>query len=270
MSLRTMLTATVLALATVQGADAQTAAADFIGKQTPAFQSDRMTPEALWAMGRIGSFNPSPSGKEAVYSVSYYSVKQNKSHSVLYTLNLADASSRQLTTSVKSEAAPVYIHGGSHIVFLSSESGSSQLWMMNADGTGRRQISRAATDVADFLFSPDEKQVILVMEVPQHHSIEAPEADLPEATGMVINDLMYKHWDTYVSAVPHPFVAPFDGERVGEAFDLLEGEPYECPMLPFGGVEQLAWSPDSKRVAYTCRKKVARAYAISTDSDIFF
>ena len=269
MSLRTMLTATVLALATVQGADAQTAAADFIGKQTPAFQSDRMTPEALWAMGRIGSFNPSPSGKEAVYSVSYYSVKQNKSHSVLYTLNLANGISRQLTTSVKSEAAPVYIHGGSHIVFLSSESGSSQLWMMNADGTSRRQISRAATDVADFLFSPDEKQVILVMEVPQHHSIEAPEADLPEATGMVINDLMYKHWDTYVTAVPHPFVAPFDGERVGEAFDLLEGEPYECPMLPFGGVEQLAWSPDSKQVVYTCRKKVGKAYAISTDSDIF-
>ena len=269
MSLRTMLTATVLALATVQGADAQTAAADFIGKQTPAFQSDRMTPEALWAMGRIGSFNPSPNGREAVYSVSYYSVKQNKSHSVLYTLNLADGSSRQLTTSVKSEAAPAYIHGGSHIVFLSSESGSSQLWMMNADGTGRRQISHAATDVADFLFSPDEKQVVLVMEVPQHHSIEAPEADLPEATGMVINDLMYKHWDTYVSAVPHPFVAPFDGERVGEAFDLLEGEPYECPMLPFGGVEQLAWSPDSKQVAYTCRKKVGKAYAISTDSDIF-
>ena len=269
MSLRTMLTATVLALATVQGADAQTAAADFIGKQTPAFQSDRMTPEALWAMGRIGSFNPSPNGREAVYSVSYYSVKQNKSHSVLYTLNLADGSSRQLTTSVKSEAVPAYIHGGSHIVFLSSESGSSQLWMMNADGTGRRQISHAATDVADFLFSPDEKQVVLVMEVPQHHSIEAPEADLPEATGMVINDLMYKHWDTYVSAVPHPFVAPFDGERVGEAFDLLEGEPYECPMLPFGGVEQLAWSPDSKQVAYTCRKKVGKAYAISTDSDIF-
>ena len=269
MSLRTMLTATVLALATVQGADAQTAAADFIGKQTPAFQSDRMTPEALWAMGRIGSFNPSPGGKEAVYSVSYYSVKQNKSHSVLYTLNLANGISRQLTTSVKSEAAPVYIHGGSHIVFLSSESGSSQLWMMNADGTSRRQISRAATDVADFLFSPDEKQVILVMEVPQHHSIEAPEADLPEATGMVINALMYKHWDTYVTAVPHPFVAPFDGERVGEAFDLLEGEPYECPMLPFGGVEQLAWSPDSKQVVYTCRKKVGKAYAISTDSDIF-
>ena len=88
MSLKSMLTATVLSLVSAQAADAQPAAADFIGKQTPVFQSDRMTPEALWAMGRIGGFNPSPDGKEAVYSVSYYSVKQNKSHSVLYTRNL--------------------------------------------------------------------------------------------------------------------------------------------------------------------------------------
>ena len=58
MSLKTMLTATVLACATMQATDAQPAAADFIGRQTPAFQSDRMTPEALWAMGRIGGFQP--------------------------------------------------------------------------------------------------------------------------------------------------------------------------------------------------------------------
>ena len=269
MSLKTMLTATLLACATVQSTDAQPADADFIGRQTPVFRSDRMTPEALWAMGRIGGFQPSPDGKEAVYSVTYYSVKQNKSHSVLYTLNLNDGTSRQLTTGSKSESGAVYIHGGRHIVFLSAESGSNQLWQMNADGTGRRQISHTDTDVADFLFSPDEKQVLLVMEVPQHHSIEAKESDLPLASGMVINDLMYKHWDTYVTTAPHPFVATFDGQIVEVQKDLLEGEPYESPMMPFGGVEQLAWSPDSKQVAYTCRKKVGKAYAISTDSDIF-
>ena len=117
------LTATVLALATVQGADAQTAAADFIGKQTPAFQSDRMTPEALWAMGRIGSFNPSPNGREAVYSVSYYSVKQNKSHSVLYTLNLADGTSRQLTTSDMIATAPSCTADGATVAFTAQDGG---------------------------------------------------------------------------------------------------------------------------------------------------
>ena len=51
--------------------------------------------------------------------------------------------------------------------------------------------------------------------------------------------------------------------------DILEGKPYECPMAPFGGIEQLAWSPDAKTIAYTCRTKEGVEYAISTDSDIF-
>lgn len=268
MTIRTMLTATAMLLA-ASTTSAQSGS-DFIGRQQPSLSSGRMTPEALWAMGRVGGFSVSPQGSQAVYAVTYYSVKQNKSHSVLYTLDLNSKKSTQLTTSAKSEAAARYIHGGRQIVYLSSESGSSQLWMMNADGSGRQQISYAPSDVADYLFSPDEKKVILIMEVPQHHSVAQNDSDLPQATGMVINDLMYKHWDTYVTSAPHPFLAAFDGQRVsGKATDLLEGEPYECPMMPFGGIEQLAWSPDSKSVAYTCRKKVGKAYAVSTDSDIF-
>ena len=93
--------------------------------------------------------------------------------------------------------------------------------------------------------------------------------DLDKASGMVIDDLMYKHWDEWVQTVPHPFVAPFAGNKVGEATDILAGEPYESPMKPFGGIEQLTWSPDSKSIAYTCRKKTGLEYAISTDSDIY-
>lgn len=243
--------------------------AAFIGRQTPAFTSDRLTSEALWAMGRIGGFSLSLQGRNAVYSVSYYSVKQNKSHSVLYSLNLADARSTRLTTSPRSEGAAVYIDAGNTIAYLSAESGSNQVWAMNADGTNRRQISHTEKDVIDFKFSPDGRRVLLIMEVPSTSSIAATDADLPLSTGMVINDLMYKHWDTYVRSIPHPFVADFDGTTISGAKDILEGEPYECPMLPFGGVEQLAWSPDSKTVAYTCRKKTGRDYAISTDSDIY-
>ena len=75
--------------------------------------------------------------------------------------------------------------------------------------------------------------------------------------------------DEWVQTVPHPFVAPFAGNKVGEATDILADEPYESPMKPFGGIEQLTWSPDSKCIAYTCRKKTGLEYAISTDSDIY-
>ena len=263
---------TALSLATLTGAvTSESSAQTFIGRQTPTLKSDLMTPEALWAMGRIGSVQANTAGTQAVYAVTYYSVAENKSHSVLYLLDLKTKQSQRLTTSTHSESGAVWIKVGNEeqIAYLSAESGSNQLWVMKSDGSHRRQISHEADDVQDFLFSPDSKRVILVKEVAQHTAIAPKEKDLPKATGMVINDLMYKHWDQYVTSAPHPFLADFDGTKVTVDVDLLEGEPFESPMMPFGGNEQLAWSPDSRHIAYTCRKKVGRDYATSTDSDIF-
>ena len=93
--------------------------------------------------------------------------------------------------------------------------------------------------------------------------------DLPKATGIVVNDLMYKHLDEWVETIPHPFVADFNGEKISNAIDIMEGEPFEAPLKPFGGIEQLAWIPDSKQIAYTSRKKTGLEYAISTNSDIY-
>ena len=272
MSIQSLMIGTALSLATLTGAiTSESSAQTFIGRQTPTLKSDLMTPEALWAMGRIGSVQANTAGTQAVYAVTYYSVAENKSHSVLYLLDLKTKQSQRLTTSTHSESGAVWIKVGNEeqIAYLSAESGSNQLWVMKSDGSHRRQISHEADDVQDFLFSPDSKRVILVKEVAQHTAIAPKEEDLPKATGMVINDLMYKHWDQYVTSAPHPFLADFDGTKVTVDVDLLEGEPFESPMMPFGGNEQLAWSPDSRQIAYTCRKKVGRDYATSTDSDIF-
>lgn len=250
-------------------AQAQPSSDEIIGKSASVPAKDVLTPEALWAMGRIGGFTVAPDGKSAVYTVTYYSVEKNKSHTVIYYMDLGTRKPSLLTTSGNNETSPVFIKGGTKIAFLSTASGSNQLWEMNPDGSGRKQLSFEATDVADYLFSPNEKKVVLIKDVPNRTSIAENDADLPSASGMVINDLMYKHWDQYTTTAPHPFVADFDGNRVSNARDLLEGEPYECPMLPFGGIEQLAWSPASSAIAYTCRKKTGRDYAISTDSDIY-
>ena len=67
-------------------------------------------------------------------------------------------------------------------------------------------------------------------------------------------DLMYKHWDEWVTTVPHPFVADFDGESISNPVDVMEGELFESPMKPFGGIEQLAWNTTSDKDAYTSRK----------------
>ena len=240
-----------------------------IGKVSPKLGSDLLTPEVLWSFGRIGSVNVSPNDNKAVYTVSYFSKEQNKSHSVLYTMALSNKASKLLTASSYNERGGVFVNQGKSIIFLSNASGSSQLWMMNADGSNRQQISHEKTDVNDFLVSPDNKKIIMIMDVPQHHSIQENDKDLPKASGMVINDLMYKHWDHYVTTASHPYVADLNALGITNPIDLLAGEPYECPMEPFGGAEQLAWSPDSKQIVYTSRKKVGLKYAISTDSDIY-
>lgn len=246
------------------GANAQT----MIGKTTDLTSlttNDRMTPEALWAMGRIGGAAASPDGKTVAYQVGYYSVKQNKSHQMLYTQTADGKQQTVLTTSAKSETDPAWIEGGKRIAFLTD----GQLWSMAPDGTDRRQLTKSDIDIEGFKFSPDGKRVILIKSLPYHESIKKNPEDLPLATGRLVTDLNYRHWDHYVESIPHPFVANVTEQGVDEGVDMLKDEPYECPMAPFGGVEQLNWSPDSKFVAYTCRKKTGVNYAVSTDSDIY-
>ncbi|MBO4642521.1 MAG: S9 family peptidase [Bacteroidaceae bacterium] len=233
----------------------------FIGRNDITLQSDTMTPEALWAMGRIGSYAASPDGTHIAYQMTYYSVEENRSHTVLWMMNADGSENRMLTTAAKSESDPAWLDNG-RLAFLTE----GEVWTMDADGKNRKQITQTDGSVDGFLFSPDGKKVILIKSVPYHEIIQERPADLPKSTGRVITDLMYRHWDHYVESIPHPFVLDLAS---GEEFDILEGEPYECPMEPFGGIEQLAWSPDSKFIAFTCRTKTGLEYSISTDSDIY-
>ena len=222
-------------------------------------ESDVMTPEALWAMGRIGSYAVSPDGQKVAYQVSYYSVEEDRSNTVIY-LKAID----------QEEAEPTLLGLGSSPTWLDDNtiaySREGEVWKMNTRGKARKQLTQTDGQVEGFLFSPDQKRVVLVKQVPYHGVIQENPSDLPKATGRLVTDLMYRHWDHYVESIPHPFVLNLE---TGEEKDILEGEPFECPMEPFGGIEQLAWSPDSKKIAYTMRAKTGLEMSISTDSDIF-
>ena len=267
-----ILTTTMLTMALAACSPSTSVETDGISRTTEFADSSRQfTPEVMWQMGRIGGYHLSADAQKAVYGVTYYSVEKNKSRAVIYASTpTTDAAPVALTADGSAEYAPSFIPGTDKVAYLAPDAdGAMQLWMMNADGTSRKQISFEATDVNDYLFSPCGKKVILVKTITHEKSVQQNDTDLQLTTGIVANDLIYKHWDHYTTSAPHPFVADFDGNKVGESKDLLEGEPYECPMLPFGGVEQLAWSPDSKLIAYTCRKLSGIDYAISTDSDIY-
>ena len=240
-----------------------------IEKSDIKIEGKRMTPEALWDMGRIGGFAVSPDGKKIAYTVAYYSVPENKSNREVFVMNADGSENQQITRTPYQENEVTWIKGGTKLAFLSNDNGSSQLYEMNPDGSGRKQLTSYDGDIEGYSISPDGKKLLFISQVKTKESTADKYPDLPKATGIIVTDLMYKHWDEWVTTAPHPFIADFDGNGISNIVDILNDEPYESPMKPWGGIEQLAWNTTSDKVAYTCRKKTGLEYAISTNSDIY-
>ena len=251
----------------------------FIGKSEIVIKDGHMTPEALLAFGRISDPQVSPDGKHIMYGVSYTSVEENRSVRNLYVCNLDGSGNQLLTRSGKSIANARWSADGKHIAFLMG----GQIYsapISCTDGTWALgepvKVSDVPAGVGEFKLSPDQKKVMYISYVKSH--VDKPvdrHADLDKATAYVSDDLMYRHWDHTVLEIPHTFIADFDfgGSEItpDNSVDILAGEAelYELPTEPFGGLEQLSWSPDGRFIAYSCRKLVGKKYAFSTNTDIY-
>ena len=232
-------------------------------------QDGKLTPEVLMALGSVSSPVVSPDGSKVLYSVAFTSIEQNKSNAELWVMDIDGGNPVRLTQSPKSEYNAVWIDGGNKIAFLYPENGKMQIFVMNADGTGRQCVSSVEKGVDGFLFSPDGSKVLYISQVKWAKTVTDTYPDLDKANCHIVDDLMYKHWDEWVSTIPHPFIADFANGRVSEGTDIMEGEPYEAPMKPFGGIESFAWAPDGKSLVYVSRKKTGLEYSISTNSDLY-
>lgn len=247
------------------GSDSQ----DIIDKPDFKSETGEFTVEALEALGRVSDPQISPDRTKILYGVSYESVEQNKSNLDLYVMNLDGSDNKRITKTPDSENGYTWIDGGKKIAFISPVDEKPQLWIMNADGSGRKAVSNVENGIQGFLFSPDEKKVVMIGTVKYNRTAQDIYPDLPKATGRVFDDIMYKHWDEWVTEIPHPLVGDFNGSEVSGVTDIMADEPYEAPMKPFGGIESFAWSPDGSKLIYVSRKKTGKAYAQSTNSDLY-
>jgi len=240
-----------------------------IGPKEITLTSDRMTPEVLWSLGRIGEVVVSPDGTQVLFTLTYFGIEENKGNAELWLMNADGSDLKRLTHTAVGEYNPRWSPDGKTIGFLSAESGSMQLWLMNNHGTGRKQLSEVEGGISGFAFSPDYKKVLYTADVKVNPTVQDIYADLPKATGRINNDLMYRHWDHWVDNFTHIFVADFNGKSLSNAADIMKDEPWESPLRPFGGMEQITWSPDSKSIVYTARKKTGKSYSLSTNSDLY-
>ena len=248
----------------------------YIGKSDIAVVDGKMSPEVLLAFGRMSDPQVSPDGKSIMYGVSYTSVEENRSVRNLFICNIDGSDNQQLTMSGKSISNARWKNDGSGIYFLMQ----GQIWEGKANkvkGTWKledlRQVTEIQGGISEFKMSPDETMIMYSAYVKS--AVKSPidcYADLDKATAYTTDDLMYRHWDHTVMEIPHTFVARLEGSApVTESVDILAGEAelYELPTEPFGGLEQLSWSPDSRYIAYSCRKLAGKKYAFSTNTEIY-
>ena len=230
--------------------------------------------EVLEALGRVDNATPSPDGKTIIFTLTYESIEENASNAEIYRMNADGTDMKRLTTTPSSESNLRWIDGGNLIAFIAKdeETEKAQVFTMKPDGSGMKRVSNLENGVMCFEISPDESKIVFGSLISSEDKDPALFEGLPKTSGRVINDLMYKHWDEWVTEIPHPFVADFktgSGYEVANETDIMKGEPFECPMKPFGGAETFAWSPDSKKLVYTSRKLKGKEYAFSTDSNLY-
>jgi len=245
----------------------------YIGPSDPVIEDGRMTPEVLLAFGRLSDPQLSPDGKTVLYGVSYTSVEENRSVRNLFVSPVGGGEKIQLTMDGKSIGNARWSPDGSEIYFLQG----GQIWKapFRNNKLGKRVLlSDVPEGISGFALSPDGSQVLYVSGV--HSAVERPsdtDPALSKAKAYATEDLMYRHWDHWVEEIDHTFIATLVNGRItrGGSIDILGGEDvlYQLPNGPWGGVEQLSWSPDGRYVAYSCKKKTGKEYAFSTNTEIF-
>lgn len=237
---------------------------------TPKVENGKLTPELLWSIGRVGGETVSPDGKQVLYSVTNFKIEDDKGYGDYYLMDIASKEITQITDTKENEGAMAWHPTSDKFTFISGASGSAQLWEMDLDGTNRKQISFLEEGISGYEISPDGSKVLFSIRVKVDDNIVNLHPDMPKATARIENDIMYRHWDSWHDyKYNHIFVADYNANGITSAKDILEGTQIDAPMLPFGGMEQIAWSPDGETIAYTCKKSVGKEYAFSTNSDIF-
>ncbi|MBW6460391.1 MAG: S9 family peptidase [Bacteroidales bacterium] len=247
-----------------------------IGKKELKLDTDRLTPETLWSLGRVGEFRVSPDRKQVLFSITYYDIPLNKGNRDLYIMSVDGSGLKQITRTPENEFNYVWHPEGKKIMYLSAAGGSAQIWEMNPDGSGKKKVSDIEGGIDGFSISPDGKKIAYSKEVFLVEKDLIGHYDgLPLAQGRVINRMMFRHWDAWRNkdqwkeAYSHLFVADFDGRQLSNDHNIMDGETWDFPMRPFWGMEQLSWHPNSKMFAYSCKKKESKAFAVSTNSDIY-
>ncbi len=232
--------------------------------------SDSLTPEAMWQFGRVGNVVLSPNKKNIAFTIAFTNIAENASYTDIYTLP-TDGGKPQCITSTKENEDQISWTPDGRIAYLAPNNGETQVWTIDPDGSAPTQITNIEGGIEAYQFSPDGQKLLVVKRVRLDQTIADRYPDLPKANARIETDIMYRHWNQWADGTyNHILVVPLaEGKQNGAPTDIMEGERYHSPLMPMGDIRQISWTPDSRSIAYTCKKKTGKEAAFSTNSDIY-
>ena len=237
----------------------------------------RMNPELLWKLGRLGGGAVSSDGQLVAYTVRRYTLSENKGHSTLFVKNVSSGATQSLLKDWPSigEVQWGKTKFGERLFIQGrpdSEDATTQCYVVNPVDGGVVRVSNVEDGIANLKVSPTGKHIAFTRDIKLDKTVNDLFKDLPKADARIIDSLMYRHWDQWHDyKYTHLHVAAIgeDG-RAGESVDLMQDLKADCPLLPFGGSEQINWAPDGKELAFTMKlAKNGTQWAQGTNSDVY-
>jgi dipeptidyl aminopeptidase/acylaminoacyl peptidase len=225
----------------------------------------------MLAMDRIADPQISPDGKLVAFSVSVTDLDANRRRSDIHVAALDGSTVRTLATHPANDGQPRWSPDGKHLYFVSSRSGSPQVWKTPVDGGEAEQVTKLPLGVDALRVSPDGKFLVFSLAVlpgksPEETRRLQDEKGKVKASGLLYDRLFIRHWDTWEDGTRnHLFAYPLPS---GPARDLMPAMNADSPGKPFGGPEEYGISPDGKTIVFTA-KDVGREEAWSTNYDLF-
>lgn len=232
----------------------------------------------MLAMNRLSNPVLSPDERRIVFTLRTTDLEANKGRTDLWIVDADGENLRQLTSHPEADGSPQWRRDGQFIYFLSTRGGSSQVWRMSPDGGEAVQVTNQPLEVTGFLLSPDGKRLALAMEVypdlrkPAETKARLDEEAKKKTSGRIYDRLFFRHWDTWKDGRrSHLFIVPVDDKGRAaddEVVDITAGMDADVPSKPFGGMEEITFSRDSREIVFTARD-VGRTEAWSTNLDLF-
>lgn len=231
------------------------------------------TPKDLVMLDRLSDPNLSPDGASIAYQVRQTDFDANKGVTSIWITGAAGT--RAL--SGPGSSSPRWSRDGKMLYFLSSRSGSSQVWRLDMSGGDAQQVTHAALDVGSFLLSPDARHIVVSMDMfLDCDSVECTRQRLDQrgarkASGQQFDELFVRHWDTWSDGTRSQLFAYAlneQGGAQGAPVWVTKGIQGDVPSKPFGDASEYAFTPDGQTLIFAARV-AGRTEAWSTNFDLY-